>query len=506
MAINSKIAGIVTGLGVGLGCGVLLAILNPLISNNDSITVLSSPDETSGNLDQDSVPVPVPVAEVGPSHEAAADVPSQTDQGDPTSADTVPQTDSDVSRTVKAGRVTELGEPAEAVDGDTPASELAETDKPASTQSAALQDVDSDPLPSVSTDPAVPIDLDEPQVDAENPTQTPPDGDDEEAVKAPEVDDHSPESTETPEAPSDEDVAAVSKTPHAPREANTSGTFETGSSSLKTTGTAGFGDGTGSRLPKIGEDETALNDSDSTDTDDAEAAGDGRMNALADNAAPFEGSDRPLVSIILMDTEGDVLPLETLQSLTLPITFAIRADDPNASERAEELRTAGFEVIAMAPTSVDMILTGGLSHQQVSETVDRILEAVPGAIGLIDTPKAELQRDRKLSRAVAIRLGATGHGLVTYAKGFNTAAREAESFEVASDSVRRVLDAKDESPEVISRYLDRAVLDARRAGHVILLGTTQRDTVGAIVNWALSSKARGVSLAPASASLLASVN
>lgn len=503
MAINSKIAGIVTGLGVGLGCGVLLAILNPLISNNDSITVLSSPDGTKGNLDQDSVPVPV--AEDGSSSATAAGVPTPSGQGDPAGADTVPQTDSDVSRTVKAGRVTELGEPAEAIEGDTQAPDPEASDKPTSTQSAALQDVDGDPLPSVSTDPAVPIDLDEPQVDAENPTQSPPDSDGEAAVEAPEVDDHSPEGTDTPEAPSDDDVAAVSKTPHAPREANTSGTFETGSSRLKTTGTAGFGDGSASRLPKIGGEETALNDSGSADTDDAEDGGNGRMNALAANAAPFEGSDRPLVSIVLMDTEGDVLPLETLQSLKLPVTFAIRADDPDATERAEELRNAGFEVIAMAPTSVDMILTGGLSHQQVSETIDRILDAVPGAIGLIDTPKAELQRDRKLSRAVAIRLGATGHGLVTYAKGFNTAAREAETFEVASDSVRRVLDAKDESPEVISRYLDRAVLDARRAGHVILLGTTRRETVAAIVNWALSSKARGVSLAPASASLLATV-
>jgi polysaccharide deacetylase 2 family uncharacterized protein YibQ len=96
----------------------------------------------------------------------------------------------------------------------------------------------------------------------------------------------------------------------------------------------------------------------------------------------------------------------------------------------------------------------------------------------------------------------TGHGIVTYAGGLNGTSRVADQENVSNGTVFRYLDKSGETGPVVTQQLDRAARAARSKGSVIVMATPSVETLGTLVSWSLSSKARAVTLAPISASLL----
>jgi polysaccharide deacetylase 2 family uncharacterized protein YibQ len=225
-------------------------------------------------------------------------------------------------------------------------------------------------------------------------------------------------------------------------------------------------------------------------------------NALEFNATDFERDERPLLGVILLDIGADGLDVDKLKKLNAPITIAILADASDASERALEYNDAGFEVIAMVSDDNDDALNKANNAAQVQNALDVTFSNVPHAIGLMDNEQGSLQKNNRMSGEIVNSLKATGHGLVTFAKGLNAIDRVAGAAGVRSAKIERAIDAKGEGKIQMVRYLDRASLDAGRDGSVIILGTTTKETVATIAVWLLSSKGQNLAIAPASAVLL----
>jgi polysaccharide deacetylase 2 family uncharacterized protein YibQ len=224
--------------------------------------------------------------------------------------------------------------------------------------------------------------------------------------------------------------------------------------------------------------------------------------ALEINATQYEATDRPLLGVILLDIGAKGLSVDKLKKLNAPLTIAILADAPDASERALAYSVAGFEVIAMASDDSDSVLNQAMNAIQIQSALDVIFTNVPNAIGLLDSKQASIQKNRRMAKVIVKGFVDSGHGLVTYAKGLNSVDREARAAGVRATKVARTLDANSENKAIMVRYLDRVSLDAGRDGAAIILGTTAKTTVATIAVWLLSSKGQSVSLAPASAVLL----
>jgi len=213
-------------------------------------------------------------------------------------------------------------------------------------------------------------------------------------------------------------------------------------------------------------------------------------------------TDDPLMSIILIDDGKIAAQLPSLQGLNLPLTIAVSLDEEDAQSRARTYRDAGFEVLTMAPRNVELSLSGGQSNEQVAELMTRYFEIMPESIGLIDRPAANLQKDQRLLRSVVKSFAETGHGIITYAGGLNGTKRIADQQDVSNGTVFRFLDKSGEAGVILTQQLDRAAREARNKGSVIIMATASKSTLGTLVGWSLSSKARAVTLAPVSASLL----
>jgi polysaccharide deacetylase 2 family uncharacterized protein YibQ len=233
------------------------------------------------------------------------------------------------------------------------------------------------------------------------------------------------------------------------------------------------------------------------ETPDAPEAGSiAGMGALEAYRVPFEvPADRPILSIVLLVAPGT--DAAALAALPVPVSFAIDALAPDAADTARNLRDAGRELLLIPA------LPEGATPPDVEVALQANLAVVPEAIAFIDGPDASFQSDRTAVAQVVAAAGATGHGLVTFPRGLNTAQQIARRDGVPSALVFRDFDAEGQSPDEIRRILDQAAFRARQEGAVILVGRASPATLGALTEWALGSRAASIALAPASTALLA---
>ncbi|MBB4023535.1 MULTISPECIES: divergent polysaccharide deacetylase family protein [Actibacterium] len=238
------------------------------------------------------------------------------------------------------------------------------------------------------------------------------------------------------------------------------------------------------RLPSVGDDAAAP----------SEAA---RLGALARYAAPFEAADgNPLFSVILIDAGERGLDRATLTTFTFPVTFAVDAARADAAEAMRAYRAAGFEVVLIASG-----LPEGATPQDLEVTLSSYLARVPETVAVMDAETGGFQSNRPLLRQLMAILKESGHGLVTYDRGLNTAGQIATAAGIPSTLIFRSLDSERESVPTIRRYLDRAAFKAGQDGQVVMIGHTYPNTVTALFSWALEDKDNSVTLAPVSAIL-----
>ena len=147
-------------------------------------------------------------------------------------------------------------------------------------------------------------------------------------------------------------------------------------------------------------------------------------------------------------------------------------------------------------------LPAGATPQDVEQAFRVNLETVTEAVAVMDVSGSSFQSDRAAVQQVVDIASSTGHGLITFPRGLNTAHQSAERAGIPAGLIFRRLDGSGESGEQIRRSLDRAAFRARPDEAVILVGTTRQDTLDAIIEWADGNRARSVTLAPVSAALL----
>ena len=218
--------------------------------------------------------------------------------------------------------------------------------------------------------------------------------------------------------------------------------------------------------------------------------------ALQRYASEFENPEgSPVISVVLLHVGSSPLGSDVLQALPAHVSFAVDASAANVSGMAKAYRDAGREVV-LVPS-----LPAGAAPQDVEQAMQVNLSKVPEAVAIMDVSGSNFQSNRSAVRQVVDVVGDTGHGLITFPRGLNTAHQEAQRANVPTGLIFRNVDSGGETQEEIRRTLDRAAFRARQNQGVILVGTTNDTTIAAIVEWALGNRAASVSIAPISVAL-----
>ena len=233
---------------------------------------------------------------------------------------------------------------------------------------------------------------------------------------------------------------------------------------------------------------------------DAEIVNEDPRPVVVNSIASEQVEGKPLMSVVLIDDGTSVTAgnagLAALRSFPYPLSFAVDSGLPNAAERVEIYREAGFEVLAM----VD--LPQGAQPSDAETAFAATLDRIGPVVAVLEGTESGFQGSRALTDQVTDILAQSGHGLVTQDKGLNTMPKLARKAGVPADPVFRDFDSKDQTARVIRRFLDQAAFRAGQEGAVIMLGRLRPDTVSALLLWGLQDRINDVALVPISAVLL----
>ena len=230
----------------------------------------------------------------------------------------------------------------------------------------------------------------------------------------------------------------------------------------------------------------------------------GEDEGLTDTNAPaiqafrtdFENTEgNPLLSLVLIQ-DGAALTDAQLEGLPPSIALALSAGGAGTADLASAYRSAGREIV-MIPS-----LPEGATPQDVEQALSVNFETIPEAVAIMDVSGSSFQSNRDSIQQVVDVVTDSGHGMITFPRGLNTAHQSATRAGVPTGLIFRRLDGGGETRDQIRRTLDRAAFRARQDEAVILVGTTAPDTLATIVEWSTGNRAASVTLAPISAALL----
>ncbi|NNL18562.1 MAG: hypothetical protein HKP37_07460 [Boseongicola sp.] len=219
-------------------------------------------------------------------------------------------------------------------------------------------------------------------------------------------------------------------------------------------------------------------------------------DALTRWATAFEApDDKPLLSIVLVHEGDGALSPDVVDGLPESVSFGVNAGSPGAAGIARDYRAMGREVV-MIPS-----LPFEATPQDVEVALRVNFETVPEAVAVMDNSGDSFQSNRSAVAQVVDVVAASGHGLITFPRGLNTAHQRAERAGVPTGLIFRDVDGDGQSNDQIRRAMDRAAFRARQDEAVILVGRTKAITLEALAEWVLGNRAASVTLAPISAAL-----
>ncbi len=254
-----------------------------------------------------------------------------------------------------------------------------------------------------------------------------------------------------------------------------------------------LGSSQSSRLPsvKVETAQDAENTAENTAENQAEISED--SPPFLRFAQPFKGdANKPKMAIVLIDDGTSNIGIEALTTFPYPLSFAVDTSWKGAPDAMATYRASGFEVLAM----VD--LPRGARASDVEVALPVMLATLPEAVGVIETPDAGLQDSREVISQVSDFLANSGHGLVLFPKGLNTAQKLAAKQGVPSTTVFRDFDSKGQNASTIKRFLSHAALKAGNEGGVVMVGRLRADTISALLLWGLQDRSDRLELAPVS--------
>lgn len=238
---------------------------------------------------------------------------------------------------------------------------------------------------------------------------------------------------------------------------------------------------TSSRLPTVGADEDV-----SVETM--------ASRPVEANAEQFENvGEKPEMAIVLIDTGEAEFDMDALESFPYPLSIAVSTLDPNVAEKAADYRARGFEVLAMVDMPKDA------SASDVEQALQAHLSVSDAFVGVMEGLEDGLQGSKEISDQVTEALLGSGHGLLMFSNGLNTAQKLAAKDGVPSASVFRDFDDKGQSAVVMRRFLDGAAFKAGQEQGVVMVGRLRDEAISALLLWALQDRAGTVAMAPVSA-------
>ncbi|UWQ08893.1 divergent polysaccharide deacetylase family protein [Aliiroseovarius crassostreae] len=249
------------------------------------------------------------------------------------------------------------------------------------------------------------------------------------------------------------------------------------------------------RLPTIAAGE-APQDAPET-VSEADAARAQSPLAIERNAIPFDRvGDDPIMAIILRDQGAERQALGELSSLPFPISIVIDATAADAEEAIAYYRAKGAEIVIEASLPEAATPTDAEVNFQIQK------EVMEQGVAVLLPEESGFQDNTELANQVSEILLAGGFGAVSSPVGLSTGHRIALKAGVPSGLVFRDVDGAGQDGRAIRRFLDNAAFKARQQDGVIVLGRARPETLQALIEWSLGSRAKSVSLAPVSAVLL----
>ncbi|MEM9146151.1 MAG: divergent polysaccharide deacetylase family protein [Pseudomonadota bacterium] len=228
--------------------------------------------------------------------------------------------------------------------------------------------------------------------------------------------------------------------------------------------------------------------------------------ALSINAVPFEPrSGLPLVAVVLNDAGSSPLSVETLLSLSMPLTLGIVPRSEQDVDLAAEAKLADYEVLAQFPVTGDAgddraLLRADMSEVEVAEQVEREMARLWMAIGAsAGTLGSDSTVNEGILKSVITVLERNGFAFVNVdPSSADQGQALAEAFTVAYAGQTAELDTTASSNEVYAA-LEAAALEAQGTGSAIVSGPPTRAMLEGLLRWGLEQGGRTVQLAPLSA-------
>ena len=146
-------------------------------------------------------------------------------------------------------------------------------------------------------------------------------------------------------------------------------------------------------------------------------------------------------------------------------------------------------------------LPEGASAVDAEVSMQTYLGAVPDSVAIMEGLDSGLQSGREASEQLALILKDSGHGLVLFSEGLDTARKLIAREGVPVASVFRDFDAEGQNAATIRRFLDQAAFKAGQEDGVVMVGRLRGETISALLLWGLQDRANSVALAPISAVL-----
>lgn len=248
-----------------------------------------------------------------------------------------------------------------------------------------------------------------------------------------------------------------------------------------------------SRLPRIGVVATQSAPDEEPAVAAPEEAQDVELSALDRNRVEFEAPEGAgLIAVVLVHEGGPPRALEG--GLAVPLTVAIPAGLPDAAQIAQAYQDAGYE-IAVVPD-----LPPNPRAQDVEQSLPQSFLAVPQAVAVVDASGTGFQDSRGAAASVVAAVAETGHGLLTWPRGFNTTQKLAGEEGVPSALVFRDLAVGDAGE--VDRVLEQAAFRARQEGGTVLVAPADPAVVEMLEGWSQETRRSDTVLAPLSAILL----
>ncbi len=225
-----------------------------------------------------------------------------------------------------------------------------------------------------------------------------------------------------------------------------------------------------------------------------EAPETGEGPAITANAIEFDPpADKALMTVILVHEIGAPVADDVLNGIGLPLTFAVPASLPDAARVVAAYRNAGAEVVLIPD------LPPRATAQDVEVSLSVTMDAVPGVVAIMDRGADGFQAERDATAAVLAQAGESGHGIITWSRGFNNAQQAAQREGVPAALIYREIESDDEA--AVSQVLDQSAFRARQQGGVVTVGPATVTVLYGIAAWAEENQNAGVALAPISAVL-----